>query len=104
MPDSSRRERAFDVARGIAILAIVVGHVLRGLAAADLVPRTSATVLEVDDALYVWHLTVFALLAGVFLRPGVERQGVAGYPRSRLPLFVHLYVVWTLVQAGVRFL
>ena len=103
MADASQRQRAFDVARGLAIVAIVVGHVLRGLTAAELVPRTSPTVLEVDDALYVWHLTVFALLAGVFLRPGVDKHGVGGYLRSRLPLFVYLYAVWTLVQAFARF-
>lgn len=104
MTDATQRDRAFDVARGIAIVAIVVGHVLRGLAAAEMVPRTSPTVLEVDDALYAWHLTVFAVLVGVFLRPGVDRDGVGGYLRSRLPLFVYLYLVWTLVQALARFL
>ncbi|MGZ5405448.1 MAG: acyltransferase family protein, partial [Nocardioides sp.] len=104
MADATQRDRAFDVARGIAIVAIVAGHVLRGLTAAEMVPRTSPTVLEVDDALYAWHLTVFAVLVGVFLRPGVERHGVGGYLRSRLPLFVYLYLVWTLVQALARFL
>ena len=96
------RDRAFDVARGIAILAIVTGHVLRGLTSAELVPRTSPAVLEVDDAFYAFHLTIFAVLLGVFLRPGVEKHGPRAYIRSRIALFAYLYAVWTLLFGVTR--
>ena len=102
MGDTPARDRAFDVARGIAILAIVIGHVVRGLAAADLVPRTSALVLEVDDAFYSFHLTIFAVLLGVFLRPGVEKHGPGAYVRSRVALFAYLYAVWTVLFGATR--
>lgn len=98
------RDRSLDVAKGLAILAIVVSHVLRGLAAADDVNRTSTAFLEVDDALYSWHVAVFALVAGVFLPRGVEKRGTAAYLRPRLILFAWLYVVWTVVQAGEKLL
>jgi len=100
--EAPSRDRAFDVARGIAILAIVVGHVIRGLAAADLVPRTAPVVLEVDDAFYAFHLTIFAVLLGVFLRPGVDRHGPGAYLRSRVPLFIWLYAVWTVLFGATR--
>lgn len=102
MADASQRDRAFDVARGIAILAIVVGHVLRGLTAAEMVPRTSPTVLEVDDAFYSFHLTIFAVLLGVFLRPGVEKLTPHAYIRSRVTLFAYLYAVWTVLFGATR--
>ncbi|WP_404381683.1 acyltransferase [Knoellia locipacati] len=102
MGDTPRRDRSFDVARGIAILAIVVGHVVRGLAADDLVPRTSPLVLEVDDAFYSFHLTIFAVLLGVFLRPGVEKHGPGAYVRSRVALFAYLYAVWTVLFGATR--
>lgn len=92
------RDRSLDVAKGLAMVAIVLGHVLRGLSAADLAPRTSEWFLETDDALYSFHLAVFAVLAGTFLRPGVERRGIAAYLRPRVTLLVYLYLLWTAIQ------
>jgi len=103
-PDDAPRDRSLDVAKGLAITAIVVSHVLRGLAGGDDLPRKSAAFLEIDDALYSWHVAVFALVAGVFLRPGVEKRGQFAYLRPRVILFVYLYLVWTVIQAGVQFL
>lgn len=88
----------------MAIIAIVVSHVMRGLAAADDVNRTSGVFLEIDDALYSWHVAVFALVAGVLLPRGVEKRGTAAYLRPRMILFAHLYVVWTVIQAGQKLL
>src|SRR5689334_11440835 len=77
---------------------------MRGLADGDDVDRTSTTFLEIDDALYSWHVAVFALVAGVFLPRGVQKRGTAAYLRPRLVLFAWLYVVWTVIQAGEKLL
>lgn len=98
------RDRALDIAKGIAMVAIVLGHVLRGLSAADLVPRTSSWFLETDDALYAFHLAVFAVLAGTFLRPGVEKRGIVAYLRPRVTLLVYLYLLWTTLQGAFKIL
>ncbi|KGN35029.1 hypothetical protein N802_01585 [Knoellia sinensis KCTC 19936] len=96
------RDRSLDVAKGLAIAAIVVSHVLRGLASPDTVPRISEPFLEVDDALYSWHIVVFAIVAGAFLPSGVEKRGSWTYVRSRVALFTWLYVLWTVIQAGLK--
>lgn len=100
--DGSGRDRSLDIAKGIAMVAIVLGHVLRGLSAADLAPRTSEWFLETDDALYSFHLAVFAVLAGTFLRPGVEKRGIAAYLRPRVTLLVYLYLLWTVIQGAFK--
>jgi fucose 4-O-acetylase-like acetyltransferase len=96
------RDRTLDVAKGLAISAIVVSHVLRGLAGPDTLPRQSSTFLEIDDALYSFHVAVFALLAGMFLPAGVEKRGRLAYLRPRVILFTYLYVVWTVLEAGEK--
>ena len=101
-PAVTERDRSLDVAKGIAITAIVVSHVLRGLAGPDTLPRQSGTFLEIDDALYSFHVAVFALLAGVFLPAGVEKRGRLAYLRPRVILFTYLYVVWTVMEAGEK--
>lgn len=99
--ESKSRDRSLDVAKGLAITAIVVSHVLRGLASPDTVPRISEPFLEIDDGLYSWHIVVFAVVAGVFLPGGVEKRGAWPYVRSRVALFTWLYLLWTVIQAGL---
>lgn len=94
------RDRSVDVARGIAIVAIVLGHVERGLATASLLPYDTA--LTLDRLLYLFHLATFAYLSGLFVRRSVERDGTRRVITRRVMLFVWLYLLWTLVQGSVR--
>ena len=94
------RDRSIDTARGIAIIAIVLGHVERGLASALLLPYDTA--LTLDRLLYLFHLATFAYLSGLFVRRAVERDGVRRMLTRRVTLFVWLYLLWTLIQGSVR--
>lgn len=96
------RDRAIDAAKGIAIVAIVVGHVLRGLAGAGIADTHSASYFEADSALYLFHLGVFVLLAAVFVPRGVERTGSARYLRRRAVELLWLYALWSVVQWLVK--
>ncbi|MDH2442918.1 acyltransferase [Amnibacterium sp. CER49] len=93
-----RRNPAIDIARGIAIIAIVLGHVDRGLASAHLLDGTSATFGDWDRFLYLFHVAVFAFLAGVFVRSAAARQGRWRYLVSRDGLFLYLYVLWSFIE------
>lgn len=84
------RDASTDIARGIAIIAIVVGHVLR----IDGVPLDPFW----DRLLYMFHLSVFALLSGLFVRGAVERMGRGGFIQNRSVHFLYLYAIWTLLQ------
>ena len=64
------RDRSVDAARGIAIVAIVLGHVERGLASAGVLALHQAATL--DRLLYLFHLSTFAYLSGLFVRRAVE--------------------------------
>ena len=94
------RDQSIDVARGIAIVAIVIGHAERGLASASIMPLETA--LSLDRVLYLCHLTTFAYLSGLFFSASVARQGGAAVVRRRLALFAWLYLLWTLIQGSVR--
>ncbi len=96
------RDRAIDAAKGIAIVAIVAGHVLRGLAGAGIADTHTASYFEADSALYLFHLGVFVLLAAVFLPRGVERAGSVPYLRRRTVELLWLYVLWSVIQWLVK--
>ncbi|MCS3842582.1 acyltransferase [Microbacterium sp. AK031] len=95
------RDAALDIAKAIAIIAIVFGHVWRGLAASGLIH--DADLFEtVDTTVYMWHLTVFAFTAGLFVQHGMNREGAWRYARDRDLVFLWLYVVWSLIQGAVK--
>jgi len=97
---AAARDQSVDVARGIAIVAIVLGHVERGLASASLMPYDTA--LTLDRLLYLFHLATFAYLSGLFVSRTVERDGAWPTVARRTTMFVWLYLLWTLVQGSVR--
>ncbi|WP_037159682.1 acyltransferase family protein [Rhodococcoides fascians] len=92
------RDRSIDVAKGLAIIAIVLGHVLRGLVSSGLIDANSTAFQHTDRLLYMAHLSVFALLSGLFVQQGLAKSGRADYLRSRVGLFLYLYVLWELLQ------
>lgn len=95
------RDQSVDIARGIAIVAIVMGHVWRGMAAAGLVASDRAFLLF-DRGLYFFHLAVFVFVAGLFVRQSLVKRGTDAYLRSRLWLFAYLYVLWAVLQGLVK--
>lgn len=96
------RDQTIDIAKGAAIIAIVLGHVLRGMASAGLIDSASESYLLSDRALYLIHLTVFAFLSGLFLARGVDKEGAEGYLRGRVGTFLYLYLVWQTLQVVVK--
>lgn len=94
------RDLSVDVARGVAIVAIVLGHVERGLASALLLPHDPAMAL--DRTLYLFHLATFAYLSGLFVQRAVEGEGAWRMVSRRTTLFVWLYLLWTAIQGTVR--
>ena len=94
------RDRSVDVARALAIVAIVLGHVERGLTSALLMPFETAMTL--DRVLYLFHLSTFAYLSGLFVRRSVERDGGRQVMLRRTSLMIWLYLLWTVIQGSTR--
>ncbi|MCF6376297.1 acyltransferase [Nocardioides KLBMP 9356] len=97
---TTARDRSVDVARALAMVAIVVGHVERGLSAALLMPYDTAVML--DRVVYLVHLSTFAYLSGLFVRRAVERDGPRRMVVRRTTLLVWLYLLWSLIQGFTR--
>ncbi|WP_175415701.1 acyltransferase family protein [Acidipropionibacterium jensenii] len=95
------RDTSIDIAKGIAIIAIVLGHVLRGLNSAGMIVDEVAFT-RWDNALYSWHLTTFAFLSGLFVARSSEKSGTSAYLRSRIGNFLWVYVLWSLIQGIVK--
>ncbi|SEE19286.1 Fucose 4-O-acetylase [Arthrobacter alpinus] len=98
----TRRDTTIDIAKGLAIVAIVLGHVLRGLASSHIIDGDASAFTAVDRALYMVHLSIFTFLSGVFVRQGIEKRGTAGYLAPRVSQFLYIYLVWQMLQGIVK--
>lgn len=99
----AHRDATLDIAKAFAIIAIVFGHVWRGLATSGLIDDADLFV-SVDTTVYMWHLTVFAFTAGLFVQQGMIREGGWRYARDRDIVFLWLYILWSLIQGAVKLL
>lgn len=96
------RDATLDIARGVAIVAVVIGHTLRGLLAAGLADPSASWVAFLDTALYLMHLPVFALGTGLLMPRPVERQGAVRYTVKRLAMLAYVFLLWTLIQGAIE--
>ncbi len=95
------RDASIDIAKAIAIVAIVFGHVWRGLDSAGQIGDAHLFAV-VDTTVYMSHLTVFAFTAGLFVPRGMQRDGPWAYARDRDVTFLWLYVLWSVIQGLVK--
>lgn len=85
-----------DRARGIGIVLVVFGHVLRGLGSAGLVPAQSG-LWTLDYVFYTFHMPLFFLLSGLFVERSLSK-GRETFWRSKLETVVYPYFLWSLIQ------
>jgi fucose 4-O-acetylase-like acetyltransferase len=92
-----------DIARGIGIILVVFGHVLRGAALSDKrIPDPTFQIL--DHVVYSFHMPLFFLVSGWFTAQSLERHGPRATAVGRINTLVWPYVVWTWLQGTVEVL
>lgn len=97
------RDESIDIARGVAIILIVIGHVLRGVVNAGLVDEAPQWFTVTDRAVYMVHLPVFAAAAGLMVPGSFKRRGAGPYLRERLVDFAWIYILWSLLQGALQY-
>jgi fucose 4-O-acetylase-like acetyltransferase len=102
-PARTTRLEQVDIARGLAVIGVVLNHAVDGLVGASLVPLTS-TLARFNDALYIFRMPTLALLLGLFIPLSLRRRSLGVYIRQRALLFGYLYVVWFFLQSAVEVL
>lgn len=93
------RTKWVDIAKGIGIILVVYGHVLRGLHEANL--DMSERFFEVSDALvYGFHMPLFFFLSGMFAAKWARRDlPTATFQKTQSLLYP--YVIWSLLQGVI---
>ena len=95
---SDGRVQWVDVARGVGITLVVLGHVLRGLHDAGLI-GDGPVFARVDAAIYLFHMPLFFALSGMFFERGMLRRGIWKSIPPRIESLLYPILVWSYVLA-----
>ncbi|WP_422060110.1 acyltransferase family protein [Sphingopyxis sp.] len=93
------REQWLDVARGLGIILMVHGHIVNGLAAAELL---GGNWLYVNFIIYCFHMPMFFVISGITAAHGLER-GRWAFLRPKLWTVVYPYFLWSILQLMAKF-
>lgn len=100
MSELNQRQRWKDIARGVGILLVVYGHVLRGLSSAHIIGKCSFFYCS-DYAIYTFHMPLFFLLAGLNVEHSLQK-GKKKFLLGKLWLIAYPYFLWSLFQGSVQ--
>jgi fucose 4-O-acetylase-like acetyltransferase len=89
-----RRLAVLDAARGAAILLVVLGHTLRGLEVAGILPA-EGVIAAVDRAIYAVHMPLFFLVSGLLAERLVLARPVPRLVLSRVERLLWPLALWT---------
>lgn len=89
-----------DVSKGIGIILVVFGHVLRGLDAAKInFPHFK----NIDKFIYTFHMPLFFCLSGYFFIKSLNK-GSREFVISKFSTLLYPYLVWSFIQITIQFL
>ncbi len=99
------RNGAVDALRGVAIIAVVLGHANIGVVSAGLTVGEDAQFFStLNIALYLVHMPLFAFLMGLSMPVAWEKRPHPQYLLQRVVFFGWLYLLWTLIQGSFEVL
>jgi len=90
-----------DTAKGLGIVLVVVGHVLRGLVAAHVMEWTPAARF-LDAWIYSFHMPLFFFLSGLFLFQSVTKSSLRWFISDKVRMIAYPYVVWSIITIFLK--
>lgn len=94
--DGPNRLAWVDASKGIGIVLVVYGHVLRGLMSAGIV-AADGVYKTIDSWIYTFHMPLFFFISGLFFCNSYSRQGPLVIA-SRIDTVAWPYVTWSIIQ------
>ncbi|MFN3280130.1 MAG: acyltransferase family protein [Tabrizicola sp.] len=95
------RDLSLDVAKGVGILLVVIGHAWRGLETAGMIGDADLFRL-IDRLIYNFHMPMFFILSGMTFQGWALRRPLAEAATSRLTRLIWPLVLWTYLFAAAR--
>ena len=100
-PAPPKRIGWLDVARGLTIILVVIGHVERGLVSAKIAQGPIWTWM--DYTIYTIHMPAFFLFSGITASMSLRRKAPPAFIKEKLWTIAYPYFLWSLIQGFVMY-
>ena len=90
-----------DIAKGLGILLVVIGHTLRGLVTSGIVQPT-VELKMVDQWIYCFHMPLFFFLSGLFVLSSARKYASASFVWEKISTVAYPYLVWSVLTIVVK--
>lgn len=95
------RDLTMDVAKGVGIILVVIGHAWRGLEAAGMIGNPWLFQL-IDRLIYNFHMPLFFILSGMTFQAWALKRPVGEAAISRVTRLLWPLALWTYLFAAAR--
>lgn len=95
------RDLSLDVAKGLGIILVVIGHAWRGLDTAGMIGDPDLFRL-IDRLIYNFHMPLFFLLSGMTFQAWALRRPLAEAASSRFTRLIWPLILWTYLFTAAR--
>lgn len=95
------RDLSMDVAKGVGIILVVIGHAWRGLNTAGLIGDEGLYQL-IDRVIYNFHMPLFFILSGMTFQTWALKRPVGEAAISRVTRLLWPLALWTYLFAAAR--
>jgi fucose 4-O-acetylase-like acetyltransferase len=95
-----QRYQWVDIAKGIGIIFVVYGHVIRGLNNAHLIDEHLFYLS--DTLVYSFHMPLFFVLSGLFFKRSIEKYSRTGLIVEKCKSILYPYIIWSLLQTSIE--
>ncbi len=103
MTQTPQRLDWIDATKGAAMIAVVIYHVILGFESAGMLVNTT-TLRYIEAFLTAFATPPFFLMAGYFIERSVTKAGYKKYIRSAVNFILYPYILWAIIQMGVKIL
>lgn len=98
---TNTRDLSMDVAKGVGIILVVIGHAWRGLNTAGMIADQGLYLL-IDRLIYNFHMPLFFILSGMTFQSWALRRPVGEAAISRVTRLLWPLILWTYLFAAAR--
>ncbi|MFN4192056.1 MAG: acyltransferase family protein [Tabrizicola sp.] len=99
--NAKTRDLSLDVAKGIGIILVVIGHAWRGLDTAGMIGNPDLFRL-IDRLIYNFHMPMFFVISGMTFQSWALRRPLAEAATSRVSRLIWPLILWTYLFAAAR--
>ncbi|AMR33835.1 hypothetical protein A0256_21535 [Mucilaginibacter sp. PAMC 26640] len=98
--DNNLRLNWIDYAKGVGIILVVFGHVLKGLNTSKLVEPTFY--YYAINFIYSFHMPLFFMLSGYFFLASFNKRGTQLFIVNKLETIAYPFLIWSVIQTVIE--